>query len=90
MKGRKHRAEGGVAEFKQDLESKPERRVYAPKIEDEAEAKKDGGKVKGKEAKKHAGRKARKAGGRAGSDMSPLSSAHKGTDPKGHKTFDID
>ena len=48
------------------------------------------GKVHGMHAMHHAGRKARNSGGRAGSDKSPLSSAHAGTAPKGHKTLDID
>ena len=53
----------------------------------------EGGKVTevhGKDAHHHAGRKPRKSGGRAGSDQSPLTSAHKGTPPKGHKDLDID
>lgn len=32
----------------------------------------------------HSGRKVRRSGGRAGSNFSPLSSAHKGSAPKGH------
>jgi hypothetical protein len=50
------------------------------------------GAVHGAAAHHHAGRKPRKAGGRAksGSDASPLSSAHKGTNPRGHKDMDID
>jgi hypothetical protein len=50
------------------------------------------GAVHGAAAHHHAGRKPRKAGGRAksGSDSSPLSSAHKGTLPHGHKDMDID
>lgn len=47
------------------------------------------GHVDGK-AKHHAGRAPRKSGGRAGSNFSPLSSAHAGSSPKGHKTVDID
>lgn len=38
----------------------------------------------------HAGRAPRKSGGRTGSNFSPLSSAHAGTPPRGHKTVDID
>lgn len=38
----------------------------------------------------HAGRAPRKSGGRTGSNFSPLSSAHAGTAPRGHKTVDID
>ena len=48
------------------------------------------GAVHGAAAHHHAGRKPRKSGGRAGSDQSPLTSAHKGTPPKGHKDHDID
>ena len=47
------------------------------------------GAVHGK-AKHHAGRKPRKAGGRAGSDMNPLSSAHAGKHPAAHKDVEID
>jgi hypothetical protein len=43
------------------------------------------GKIHGAAAKMHAGRKARKAGGKVGSNMSPLSSAHAGTPAKGRK-----
>jgi hypothetical protein len=43
------------------------------------------GKIHGAAAKMHAGRKARKSGGRAGSNMNPLSSAHAGTPAKGRK-----
>ena len=90
MKGRKSRESGGVAAYKEDLSSAPERRVNAPKIEGEAEKRKSGGKVKGEMSKSHAGRKARKAGGRAGSNMNPFSSAHSGTPAKGRKDIDID
>ena len=48
------------------------------------------GHVHGEHAKHHAGRKVRKAGGRTGSDMNPLSSAHKGKSPAGHHDLDID
>ena len=41
-------------------------------------------------SKVHAGRAPRKAGGRTGSNFSPLSSAHAGTAPKDHKTTEID
>jgi hypothetical protein len=97
MKGRKHRASGGgmdspaagSKEWEQDLADKPERRVNAPKIMGAAEERKRGGKAVGKvhgmADKMHAGRKARKSGGRAGSNMNPLSSAHAGTAPKGRK-----
>ena len=45
------------------------------------------GHVAGGAAMQHAGRKPRKSGGRA-SDMNPLSSAHKGTEPKAHKSYE--
>ena len=48
------------------------------------------GSVHGAATKHHAGRKARKSGGRAGSDMNPLSSAHAGTPAKAHKDVEID
>lgn len=112
---RKGRAEGGTAEWEQDLERKTPMRVNAPEIEKEADERKAGGRAKRKrggmvhhEAGKHmghakhvglvhgemgahhAGRKPRKAGGRAGSDQAPFSSAHKGEEPKGHKDMDLD
>ena len=43
------------------------------------------GHVHGEHHAAHAGRKPRKSGGRAGSDMSPFSSALKGTPAKGRK-----
>jgi len=94
MKGRKGKANGGemdspksgTKEYEQDLKRKNLRYTYQSNVNDEAEERKSGGRAKNA----HAGRKARKAGGRAGSDKSPLSSAHAGTAPKGHKTLDID
>lgn len=86
MKGRtKREAGGGVNDAEKDISMNPERRNIAPKIFDEAEKRKAGGKVKGEKAMHHAGRKPRKSGGRAGSDMSPFSSALKGTPAKGRK-----
>ena len=95
MKGRKGRAAGGESpaagdkEWEQDLASKPTKRVNAPNITGAAEERKRGGKAVGKvhgmADKMHAGRKARKSGGRAGSNMNPLSSAHAGTPAKGRK-----
>ena len=100
--GRKHRAKGGINDDAKDLESKPDRYDNAPKIEDEAEKRKHGGRTRkkrgGEVEKKHVGevhgekekmradRKPRKNGGRAGSDQSPFSSARSGKDPVGHKT----
>lgn len=48
------------------------------------------GAVHGAAAHHHAGRKPRKAGGKVGSDASPLSSAHRGKNPPGHMDMDID
>ena len=45
------------------------------------------GMVQGGGGKHHAGRAPRKSGGRAGSNGNPLSSAHKGVEPAGHKTM---
>lgn len=84
---RKQREAGGVAEYQEDLAKKPERRnIGAGEIFDEAEKRKRGGKtvkMHGKSAAHNAGRKPRKSGGRAGSNMNPLSSAHSGTPAKG-------
>lgn len=95
MKGRKHKATGGENAADEDLKSKPEKRVNAPKIEDAAEERKSGGRAKrksggkaemkaeGEKAKHHAGRKPRKNGGRTGSDGMPFSSARHGKNPSG-------
>lgn len=48
------------------------------------------GKVKGEQHFPNAGRAPRKSGGRTGSNFSPLSSAHAGEAPKGHRTTEID
>lgn len=99
MKGRKHKAgggEAGVREYEQDLSSKPERRVNAPKIMGAAEERKRGGRTKkhvavpGDMGSAHAGRKPRKSGGRAGCDSSPFSSARSGTPAKGRNAVNID
>lgn len=101
---RKHKAAGGGMdspaagdrEFEQDLKTKNQRYTYQSKVNDEAEERKHGGRAKkhvamhGKHAAHHAGRKPRKSGGRTGSDMSPLSSAHAGQHPKAHKDVEID
>ena len=39
---------------------------------------------------KNAGRSVRASGGRTGSNFSPMSSAHAGSSPRGHKVEDID
>ena len=92
MKGRKHRATGGVNEAAEDLGRKNMRYTYQSNVNDEAEERKRGGKVAKKHAGKvhgkpmpHAGRKPRKSGGRASSDANPFTSARHGTPPKGRK-----
>ena len=103
---RKHKAEGGGMDSpsegsKEWEEDKSPSEVYAGKgsnVEKEADERKHGGrakrkhggKVHGKHAMHHAGRHPRKSGGRSGSNFSPLSSAHGGTPPKGHKAMDVD
>lgn len=63
----------------------------------EAKEKKHGGRAKRKHggmavhgavAKHRADRPKRKSGGRSGSNMNPLSSAHAGTEPAGHKSYE--
>lgn len=92
MKGRKHRATGGVNEAAEDLGKKNQRYTYESKVNDEAEERKHGGRTGKKHAgkvhgdmKHHAGRKPRKSGGRASSDSNPFTSARHGTPPKGRK-----
>lgn len=92
MKGRKHRATGGVNQAAEDLAKKNMRYTYQSNVNDEAEERKRGGKVAKKHAGKvhgkamhHAGRKPRKSGGRASSDANPFTSARHGTPPKGRK-----
>ena len=82
MKGKRaHKGTGGVNEEKEDVDTKPEMRVNAKKIDAEAEEKKHGGRAKkkgggramhheamsvhGKHFTHHLGRKPRKSGGRA-------------------------
>ena len=83
MKAR-HRKSGGMVA----KDVTPKARDNASKVEGEAKARKSGGKavdMHGMKAKSHGGRMPRKSGGRAGSNMNPLSSAASGTPPKGHK-----
>jgi hypothetical protein len=95
MKGRKHRATGGVNEDAQDKSKKNLRYTYQSNVNDAAEErkrggmveKKGGGMIHGAAAKKHAGRKARKSGGRASCESNPFTSAKAGTPPKG-RTMD--
>ena len=91
---RKHR-DTGVAEYAQDIANNP--KSYTAEGGDEvtnaAKARKRGGKtvkMQGNMAKHHAGRTPRKNGGRAGSNMNPLSSAHSGTPAKGRSAKQID
>lgn len=98
MKGRKHKATGGVNEAEEDLKSKPMKYTADSKVNSEAEEKKHGGrakrksggktehKVEGEKSKMHMGRKPRKSGGRTGSDSSPFTSARHGKQPSGHST----
>jgi hypothetical protein len=87
MKGRSKRASGGVNEMAEDAKMKNMRYTYQSNVNDEAEERKRGGKtvgkVKGAKAKADMGRMPRKSGGRAGSNMNPLSSAAKGTPAPG-------
>lgn len=90
MKGRNKRASGGVNEAAEDIAHKNQRYTYESNVNDEAEERKRGGRTKkkaarvhGEAAEHHAGRMPRKSGGRAGSNMNPLSSAAKGTPAKG-------
>jgi len=87
---RKHRETGGVAAYKEDLSRKNGKYngPGADDVTDAAEARKRGGKtvkMQGMKPKAHGGRMPRKSGGRAGSNMNPLSSAASGTPPTGHK-----
>ena len=93
MKGRKHKATGGVNEAEEDLKDKPTDRNAPNNVAKEAEEMKKGGRAKRKEGGKvegkamhHAGRKPRKSGGRTGADSHPFTSAHSGKMPKGHTT----
>lgn len=102
---RKHKARGGetespasgAREYEEDLSSNPPSYTADSNVVPEARERKRGGraakhvgKVHGAAARHHAGRKPRKSGGRTGSDMSPLTSAHKGTLPKKHSDIEID
>lgn len=102
--GKIESAKKGTDTWEEDEKDKPEARTNAAKIDSEAEEKKHGGRAKrrhggmvkhlgkmhGKEPHHHAGKKMRKAGGRTGSNFNPLSSAHRGSEPKGHKSNEID
>lgn len=99
MKGRKHRNTGGTDDAEKDVKDAPPDRSSPNNIQKEAEEKKHGGrakkahggkmigKVHGEKSMHHAGRKPRKAGGRAGSDSSPLTSSHSGKQPAGRSVM---
>lgn len=97
MKARHKRAEGGKVKAYDaqgsNVEKEVEERKRGGKVDCPPE-RKHGGKVKeehrveGKLAKMHMGRPGRKAGGRVGSDKSPLSSAHSVSSVVGHSTDD--
>jgi hypothetical protein len=89
---RKNReAGGGVAAYKEDLSLK-NGEYNGPGARDvtkAAEERKRGGKtvkMQGKMSKLNAGRMPRKSGGRTGSNMNPLSSAHSGTPARGRSS----
>ena len=94
-KGHHHRhpraehAKGGtVGHFDSDASPSD---VYAggkSNVVKEAKERKSGGKAMGGKSAMRADRAPRKSGGRAGSNMNPLSSAHAGTEPKGHKSYE--
>ena len=90
MKGRIARKDGGptkgVNAAAEDSKKKNMRYTFQSKVNDEAEERKHGGKVKGAKGKAHMGRAPRKSGGRTGSNMNPLSSAAKGTNAPGRDT----
>ena len=90
-------AKTGDREWEQDEKKKNQRYTYESNVNDAAEERKRGGRAKKKAvgkvqgmAKANAGRKPRKSGGRTGSNMNPLSSAHAGTPAKGRKVERID
>jgi len=65
-----------------------------PKAEHRAKRKRGGHinhpehEMHGEHSKQRADRKARKAGGQVGANMHPLSTAHAGAEPKGHKSYE--
>ncbi len=79
--GRRKRKHGGYAKVAKHHES-GKHMAHAKHV----------GNVKGEQYHADAGamRRQRKEGGRTGSNFSPLSSAHAGTKPHGHKTVEID
>lgn len=82
MSRARHKAKGGGV-TPADPTPKPYNAVGSPVLA-EAKKKKDGGKVMGDKAKARLDRPGRKRGGRAGADMSPLTTASKITPAEGH------
>lgn len=88
-RGKEPNEEGDTPEKKEAKERKkggrvkdcPPERKHGGKVKDEH-------RVEGKMAKMHMGRPGRKAGGRVGSDKSPLSSAHNVSGVVEHRTDD--
>ena len=99
MKGRMKKGTGGENEAEEDIKDVPKDRTEPSNVSKEAEEKKHGGRTKkaaggalarkvvgkatGGPAVARADRAPRKAGGRTGSDSSPLTSAHSGKNPPG-------
>ncbi len=94
----------GSKEWEEDLKDKPMSYTAKDKVGPEAEERKHGGrakrkhggmvkhlgKVHGRKPHVHAGKKPRASGGRTGSNYMPLSSAHKGIEPKAHHSEEVD
>jgi hypothetical protein len=79
MKGRKHREAGGVNEAKEDVDTKPEARTNAKKIDDEAEEKSKGGRA----GKATGGRTAKAFGGKmVGKVAGEKAKMHAGRKPR--------
>ena len=99
MKGRKGKGTGGVNEAEDEIKDKPKDRLEPNKVAEEAEELKKGGRAKkarggtligraaGGRTPARADRAPRKAGGRTGSDSSPLTSAHSGKQPPGRSVM---
>jgi len=90
MKGRHRKTAGGMVEKGVVANDASPTDVYSgsgSNVVKAAKQRKAGGKVSGFMAKMRSDRPARKSGGRTGSNMNPLSSAHAGTEPTGHKTM---
>ena len=97
--GRLEGPTSGDKDWEADAKMKPPNRGAPSKVSAAALERKKGGRaerkhgcnimnevgaIKGGAPSKHAGRAPRKSGGRAGSNMSPLSSAAAGTPARGH------